>query len=103
MDNRKSSPAAARTPGPWSAHSMLSGVRIYSPDGVAVARAPCADRQALADGALLAAAPDLLEQLNSTINELVRLHAQSSGDDAKRIWDTIDRASFVIARAEGRP
>jgi hypothetical protein len=38
----------------------MSGVTIVNPEGIAVARTPCLDRQAQADGALLAAAPNLL-------------------------------------------
>lgn len=103
MANRKECVTpSARTPGPWTARSNLSGVTICNPEGVAVAKTPCCDRQAIADGALLAAAPELLENLTSTMTELVRLHAQSSGDEAKRIWDTIDRASFAVAKARGQ-
>jgi hypothetical protein len=104
MASRKDYPVpSVRTPGPWTARATMSGVTICNPDGVAVAKTPCCDRQALADGALLAASPELLEQLTLTMTELVRLHAQSSGNEAKRIWDTIDRASFAIAKAEARP
>jgi len=103
MGNRKDcTTTTAPTPGPWTARANMSGVTIVNPDGIAVARTPCCDRQEVADGALLAAAPDLLEHLTATMTALVRLHAQSSGDEAKRIWDTIDRASFAVAKARGQ-
>ena len=61
MGNRKDSTTTMQpTPGPWTARANMSGVTIINPDGIAVARTPCCDRQAVADGALLAAAPDLL-------------------------------------------
>lgn len=61
MGRRKPAPApSGRTPGPWQYRAGMSGVQIVSPDGIVVARTPCLDRQSMADGALLAAAPGLL-------------------------------------------
>ena len=104
MANRKEcATTTAPTPGPWHTRASMSGVQIFNDAGVCVAKTPCFDRQAQADGALLAAAPELREQLTQTMAELARLHAQaSSAIEAKRLWDTIERASFVVAKAGGR-
>lgn len=68
MGNRKDCVTpSARTPGSWTARSNMCGVTIVNDDGVAVAKTPCCDRQALADGALLAAAPDLLCALKDAL------------------------------------
>jgi hypothetical protein len=102
MANRKDCIASdARTPGPWRTAVGLARVRIINDSGITIASTPCLDRQADADARLLAAAPELLEQLIATKAELVRLWGQSSGEEATRILDTMDRASFAIDKAVG--
>jgi hypothetical protein len=95
MTNRKEYAAKpATTPGPWHTRAGMSGVQICNDAGVCVARTPCFDRQAQADGAVLAAALDLL-------------------DAAKLAADTMAREDFgtltvlpilqaAIAKAEGQ-
>jgi hypothetical protein len=54
MTNRKEYAAKpATTPGPWHTRAGMSGVQICNDAGVCVARTPCFDRQAQADGAVL--------------------------------------------------
>lgn len=87
---------SARTPGPWTARATLSGVTICNPEGVAVAKTPCGDRQALADGALLAASHDLL----AVAKELVESAAYWSEYDVPP--GIVGRLNSAIAKAEGR-
>lgn len=93
MANRKDSTTTMQpTPGPWTARANMSGVTIVNPDGIAVARTPCCDRQAVADGALLAAAPDLLAALKDLANLAYNLDIGPDYAAARR----------AIAKAEGQ-
>lgn len=58
---------SSRTPGPWHTASSMLGMRIINGDGVCVAKMPTIDRQAVADAALIAKAPALLDALKTVI------------------------------------
>lgn len=93
MTNRKDSTTTMQpTPGSWTARANMSGVTIVNPEGIAVARTPCCDRQAVADGALLAAAPDLLAALKDLANRT----------DNLAIGPDYAAALRAIAKAEGK-
>lgn len=99
MANRKDCTATtARTPGPWQMRATLSGVQITS-GGTIVARTPCFDRQAQADGVLLAAAPDLLGALESIVacgDEGIP-QAPSLLNDTERLLAVLSIARMAIA------
>lgn len=98
MASRKDYPEpSVRTPGPWTARATMSGVTICNPEGVAVAKTPCCDRQAMADGALLAASHDLL----SVAKELEESASYWSEYDVP--LGIVGRLRAAIAKAEVYP
>lgn len=97
MGNRKSTTVlGACTPGPWHVRAGMQGVQIANTQGICVARTPCLDRQAQADGALIAAAPELL----ASLRELIGIADVTPLADFER--EIIARAEDVVAKAEGR-
>ncbi len=96
------------TKGPWHAASYSSkvGSPVVSASGRPIAQIVYFqlgegfenhDRESAANGALIAAAPDLLEALKATRKQL---HAMGVGVDVRHA--ITDMADMAIAKAEGR-
>lgn len=96
MANRKDSTTTMQpTPGPWHTRTGMSGVQISNAAGICIARTPCLDRQAQADGALLAAAPNLLAA--------AKLAADTMGREDFGTLTVLPILLAAIAKAEGQP
>ncbi len=97
MGNRKHCQGTTPpTPGPWHTRAGMSGVQITNDAGVCVAKTPCFDRQAQADGALLAASWDLLQAASNFVNWW-----NSSSDDPEEPF--IAALEAAIAKADVNP
>lgn len=87
------------TPGPWHVGKSL---RIIGANSQRVA--VCDDNEAtpgMDNARLIAAAPDLLAALESTVKEIERLRHYTSGMDAQRAYTIAENASAAIAKAKG--
>lgn len=104
----KKRPVAQHTPRPWHVEqptdgaAMVEGALVLGPENQPIAEILSADaapdaRFATYDGALIAAAPDLLESLRETTDILSRIYRGESV--AGEVLDAIDMAHVHIRRA----
>ena len=83
---------SAHTPGPWKAHPQAL-LGVHQPE------LQCWIPQNRADAQLIAAAPDLLEALEQTLNAMIHLELS---DSSKKEWEAAKAAAYAaIAKATG--
>lgn len=98
VESKKASLKESHTPGPWM---VKSGHNNYIVDQNAKEIAFCAFENDKANAALIAAAPDLLKALKTSLNALEVSAAQLGRLDAFRDSEGYRQARAAIAKAEG--
>jgi hypothetical protein len=107
---------SAHTKGPWAAQeAMAHGTNVIGPNGVTVAfcgtnsafslteTVSIRKDEAHANAALMAAAPDLLDEVRGLMRYLENVAPLLDGDAPESgVRSMIERARAAIAKAEGR-
>lgn len=93
------------TPGPWTIDEP--GSRLITFHGIPVAKAldNCDTKEEIqANARLIAAAPDMLEELKDAVDYLSRRREElaQAGVDYKHLTTRIARYNAAIAKAEGK-
>jgi len=98
---------AKHTPGPWTFGEMLNGqgripdLNVYAADDMIVARVFPSEGEGNPNAALIAAAPELKDELINLVNTIRELKNIGRITDGEFVNIT-QPAQMIIAKAEGR-